>query len=105
MLFINKASLSFQLPFSEIYYFETSPKNHKLKLVTKNKEIEFSGCLSEIENMDERLFRSHRSFVINPLNISQIDNQKNMVFFDRKKSCFISRDKLRDLRNILINYG
>ncbi|MBP2620353.1 LytTR family transcriptional regulator DNA-binding domain-containing protein [Streptococcus panodentis] len=87
----------FQVPFNEIYYFETSEVPHKLILYTKTQRLEFYGQLSEVVDHDKRLIRCHRSFVVNPGKISSIDKDKKMVFFPNGASCYVSRYKMKGL--------
>lgn len=70
----------FWVPFSEILYFETLPQPHKIVLVTLKQRIEFYGNLAEIETMDSRLYRCHKSFVVNLKSIVVIDRAKIYLF-------------------------
>jgi silA len=99
-LFENSKS-DFQVPFNEIYYFETSEVPHRLVLYTKKERIEFYGQLSEITKQDKRLYRCHRSYVVNPANISQLDKIENIAYFPNGASCYVSRLKMKGLRTVL----
>ncbi|MTB64140.1 response regulator [Streptococcus sp. zg-86] len=88
---------NFQVPFSDILYFETSPTAHKVILTTKKGHMEFYGKLSEIAKSDNRLYQAHRSYVVNPRNIVSIDRTKFTVYFENEESCFVSRLKLKGL--------
>lgn len=93
-----KNSLSvFQIPFKNILFFETSDIVHKIKLHTITEKIEFYSSLKQIEKVDKRLFRCHKSFIINPQNVKQIDKTNNLVIFDNGENCFISKLKIKDL--------
>lgn len=97
----ENAQSSIQVPFNEIYYFETSEMPHKLILYTKRERLEFYGQLSEIAKKDKRLYRCHRSYVVNPANISRIEKQENLAYFPNGSSCYISRMKMKGLLEIL----
>ncbi len=86
-----------QVPFSDILYFETAPTVHKVLLTTKNGTMEFYGKVSEIAKSDDRLYQSHRAYVVNPANIIELDRKANMVLFENDESCFVSRMKLKGL--------
>lgn len=86
-----------QVPFSDILYFETSPTVHKVILTTKTGTLEFYGKVSEIAKSDERLYQSHRAFVVNPANITKLDRKHNLVHFENGESCLVSRMKLKGL--------
>ncbi|MGT2865485.1 LytTR family transcriptional regulator DNA-binding domain-containing protein [Streptococcus fryi] len=82
-----------QVPFSDILYFETSSTIHKVSLKTKTGQMEFYGKVSDIAKADERLYQAHRSYVVNPLNITKIDRTNHIAYFETGDSCFISRLK------------
>lgn len=88
--FENKYT-SFQIPFSDIYYFETTETNHKVRLISRNKVIEFNANLKDIEIMDQRFFRCHRSFVVNTENISYVDKTAKKILFPNDNECAVSR--------------
>ncbi|ASA22379.1 response regulator transcription factor [Paenibacillus donghaensis] len=88
--FENKYT-SFQLPFSDILYFETMEIAHKIRLITKSKVLDFYAELNEIADYDERLFRCHRAFVVNLANIRSIDKKNKLIMFDHNESCPVSR--------------
>lgn len=86
-----------QVPFADILYFETSPTIHKVVLTTKSGHMEFYGKVSDIAKADDRLYQSHRSFVVNPENIVEVDRPNGIVYFENGESCFVSKLKLRGL--------
>lgn len=88
--FENKYT-SFQIPFSDILYFETMEIAHKIRLITKSKVLDFYAELNEIAGYDERLFRCHRAFVVNLANIRSVDKKNKLVLFDNDESCSVSR--------------
>ncbi|MGM0123560.1 two-component system, LytTR family, response regulator AgrA [Enterococcus sp. AZ194] len=93
-IFENKHS-HFQIPFSNILYFETSSISHKIRLIGKTKIIEFYATLDEIEQLDSRFFKCHRSFVINLSNVESINRSENIVAFENNHTCLISRRKVK----------
>lgn len=86
-----------QVPFNNILFFETSPTIHKVILHTKEERMEFYASISEVERADERLYRCHRSFIVNPENILKINKEEKMAMFDNNIGCPISRTKYRGL--------
>ncbi|MGT2929222.1 LytTR family transcriptional regulator DNA-binding domain-containing protein [Streptococcus dentasini] len=93
----ESAQARVQLPFKDIYYFATSPTPHKVMLMTKSERLEFYGNLSEIAEVDSRLFSCHRSFLVNLDNISRVDKAELLAFFENGDSCPVSRLKLKSL--------
>lgn len=99
-VFKNQHS-DFQIPFSEILYFETTEITHKIRLVQKNKFSEFYANLNEIENIDKRLYKAHRSYVVNLSNIEKIDRANKLIYFVDGKTCLLSRTKISSLQRRL----
>lgn len=96
--FYLETSLSqIQVPFKKILYFETSPTVHKVILHTVDERLEFYAAISEIEKKDSRLYRSHKSFVVNPANITRVDKISKILYFPNGDSCLVSRTKLKGL--------
>lgn len=94
-VFENKYT-KFQIPFSDIYYFETSDVPHKIKLVTKTKTIDFYGKLTDVVKCDDRLMRCHKSFVVNLNNVKRIDKKEKLLYFKEDVSYFVSRRLLNE---------
>lgn len=86
-----------QVPFADLLYIETSTIPHKLVLYSTRERVEFYGQLSEIIEQDSRLFQCHRSFVVNPYNISSIDKEERLAYMKNGSSCIVSRLKIRTL--------
>ncbi len=86
-----------QVPFHKILYFETSSTVHKVILHTKDERIEFYARLSQIVKADERLFKCHKSFVVNPENITKIDKEKGIVYFETNDTCLVAKLKQKKL--------
>ena len=86
-----------QVPFKDILYFETSPTVHKVILHSKTGQTEFYGKVSEIAKVDERLYQSHRAYVVNPENIIKIDKKSYSVYFEDDEECLVSRGKWKGL--------
>ncbi len=90
-----------QVPFNKILYVETSPTIHKVILHTQDERLEFYASIADIEKADPRLYRCHRSFVVNPQNITKIDKEDKKAFFENGDNCLISRTKYRGLLEAL----
>lgn len=83
-----------QYPFEEIYYIETSPRPHRVILYTKTERMEFTASLTDILQQEKRLVQCHRSFAINPRNVTKTDIQAKLVYFPNGGSCLVSRKKI-----------
>ncbi len=95
-VFKNQHS-DFQVPFADILFFETTEITHKIRLITKNKHTEFYANLQEIEALDQRFYRCHRSYVLNVANVQSVDRANKMVSFDTEEQCMIARNKVKIL--------
>lgn len=77
--------------YSDILFFETSDKIHRIKLHAKNRQLEFYGSLKNIEEeLDGRFVRSHKSFIVNRDNIAEIDKTQKLVTMVNQETCYIS---------------
>ncbi|MER2109202.1 MAG: LytTR family DNA-binding domain-containing protein [Solibacillus sp.] len=85
------------IPYENIYYFETSKNIHKIILSEKNGIYEFYGKMKEIEHIHATFFRCHKSFVINLQYVVQIDKKEKYVELINGIKCPIS---IRALRNV-----
>lgn len=88
--------------YSDILYFETAPAVHRVILHTKNERVEFYATIAEIAKSDKRLFKCHRSFIINVDNVVRFDKATRSVYFETGESCLVSRDKIKPLLNEMI---
>lgn len=94
---IENVKTVIQVPFHDILYLETSDIVHKVILYTKEEQIEFYGSLSQIEKSDPRLFKCHKSFLVNPENIIKLDKSTGTVYFENGGVCYVSKLKLKKL--------
>lgn len=97
----HTAQAHFQIPFQDILYFETLSGSRQIVLVAKHKRIAFNGKMQDIENMDNRFFRSHRGFIVKIDNIEKIDKRNKVVVVRNHATCLISRRKIKALELLL----
>ena len=60
-------------------------------LHTTEEQIEFYGQLSKIVKQDCRLYKCHKSFVVNPENIVRLDKELGIIYFENGESCLVSK--------------
>ncbi|ARB07110.1 response regulator [Clostridioides phage phiSemix9P1] len=84
-----------RIPFSNIIYFETCTIPHKIKLVTREHEIELYRSLKSIVDLDQRLFRIHKSFIINKEHILSMNVKEKYVKMSNGDKCPISDKTLQ----------
>lgn len=86
-----------QVPFKDILYIETSSRPHRLVLYTHRGRTEFTANLSDILKKEKRFYQCHRSFVVNPANVHQVDKVNHILHFQNGATCLISRAKIKGL--------
>ncbi len=94
---VDTKKATIQVPFHKILYFETSPTVHKVILHTTEEQIEFYGQLSKIVKQDCRLYKCHKSFVVNPENIVRLDKELGVIYFENGESCLVSKAKQKEI--------
>lgn len=82
----------------DILFFETSSTIHKIILHAKDRQIEFSGTMKELERaLDSSFVRCHRSFLVNRNNIKEVDAKNRILYFEGGESCLGSTRMMKDL--------
>lgn len=100
----DNAQSYFVVPFRDILFFETTETSRKIQLVAKNRTIHFSATLDELTALDDRLFKCHRSYVLNVMNIQSIDKKQRLIHFPDDMTCLIARRKVAELIRHIRNY-
>ncbi len=90
-----------RVPYSDILYFETSPAVHRVILHTKDDRIEFYATIAEVAKSDKRLFKCHRSFIINVDNVIRFDKATRSAYFETGDSCLVAREKVKPLLSMM----
>lgn len=84
--------------YNDIFFFETSDNIHKIILHAKERQIEFSGTMKDLENiLDENFVRCHRSFLVNRKNIQEVDTKNRILCFKNGETCLISTRMMKRL--------
>lgn len=86
-----------QVPFKDILYIETSSRPHRLVLYTHRGRTEFTANLLDILKKEKRFYQCHRSFVVNPANVHQVDKVNHILHFQNGVTCLVSRSKIKGL--------
>lgn len=94
---LHTAHLDSRIPFHELLYIETSGRSHHIVIYTTTETIELTTSLEEIHQQEPRLFRCHRSILVNPNNIQSINRKEKQAYFITGETCPIARGKLKEL--------
>ena len=90
----RKISVDYQ----DILFFETSSNIHKVVLHAKDRQIEFSGTMKDLENtLDNSFVRCHRSFLANRNNIKEVDTKNRIIYFINGESCLMSTRMMKGI--------
>ena len=100
-IFENRFS-RIRLSYDEIYFVETSETVHKLILHGKYDYMEFYGTIAEIAEKTD-LVRCHRSFAINPQNMTRVDKVEGLVYFPNGEQCSVSKKNLKKITQLMSN--
>lgn len=80
------------IPVSDIYFFETSGRTHRIILHAENELMDFIGKLQEIEDdLATGFVRTHRSFLVNVDKIKELNMKRNEIVMDNGQVCLMSR--------------
>lgn len=88
--------------FSDIIFFETHGDSKEVVLYTAYDRVQTNLTLKSIAAMDERLWRCHRSFLINRDYIKYVDYKEAKVFLKNGDSCDISRREMKKYKESYI---
>lgn len=98
----------YQINCESILYIEKNLNNNYITIVTKNDKIIFKSSINHAAdylNNDPRFMKTHRSCIVNLLNIETYDYVSNIIKFNNKVSIdYISREKKKELKERLLNY-
>ena len=84
--------------YNDILFFETSSNIHKVILHAKDRQIEFSSTIKELEKiLDDTFVRCHRSFLVNKNNIQEIDTKNRIIYFVNGETCLMSTRMMKSI--------
>ena len=99
-LLVENAYTTIKIPFQTVEYVMTD-EPHRLKLITTHQLIQFYGTLKEIEQLDSRLIRCHKSFLVNKAHLQAIDLKTQQLILKSGKSIPVSRRMIKPIKALL----
>ncbi|GKX67100.1 LytR/AlgR family response regulator transcription factor [Inconstantimicrobium mannanitabidum] len=82
----------------EILFFETSSKEHKIRVHTETGHSEFYGSLKEIETkVSSAYYKPHRSYLVNTKKIRSIDKDNLIIEMVNGETCYVAQRYLKGL--------
>ena len=80
------------IPLSEICFFETTARTHRILLHGLYEQVDFLGTLQELEaQLDGRFIRVHRAYLVNPSMITEVDLKRSELHMKNGEICLFSR--------------
>lgn len=95
---INVDARAINVKLSDILFVETAEAAHKIRIHEENRQIEFYGKLSDIqEKLGSNFYRSHKSYIVNRGKIKEIDRKNNRIILVNGDECYVSFRYIRGL--------
>lgn len=97
----------FHVLYDSILYIEKNLNDNYVTIETKQDSITIKGCINSITDYligDPRFMKTHRSCIVNLLNVKSYDITNNVIKFENKSTDLISRDKKKELKERLCEY-
>lgn len=98
-IWIKNGPVDVKLYVDEIFYFESSPTPHKLIVYLDNRRIEYIGKIKEVESMYEVFCRCHQSYVVNLMNVKEINKKERVITMANGAKCLVSTRHLKKVVN------
>lgn len=99
-LLIENAYTTIKVPFQSVEYVMTD-EPHRLQLVTEAQLIQFYGTLKEIEQLEPRLVRCHKSYLVNQHKLQSIDVKLQQLVLKSGKAIPVSRRLMKPIRALI----
>jgi two-component system, LytTR family, response regulator AgrA len=90
------------IAYEDILFFESSHTPHKIILYTIDRELEFYGSVKDLENLEEGLFRCHKSFVVNINQIREVNKSERILFLEDGSKIPVAIRALKRLKELLV---
>lgn len=98
-------SNTIKIDFMNINFFESNAGNSHSSILNtaNNQQRQLNYNLREIEKIDSRFFRAHRSYLINPRQVKQVDAHRGLIYFNNGSSCPVSKLHVHELLKLITN--
>lgn len=82
----------------DILFFETTGKDHRIRVHAINEQFEFYGSMKDIEKqVSNDYYKTHRSYLVNTKKIKAIDKKKSTIEMVNGEICYVSRLNMKGL--------
>ncbi|MBB1078734.1 response regulator transcription factor [Limosilactobacillus sp. STM2_1] len=92
-----------KIDFMNINYFESNSSNSHSSILNtvNNQQRQLNHNLRDIEKMDHRFFRAHRSYLVNLRQIDHVDPRKGIIYFYNGETCPVSKLHIRHILKLI----
>ena len=87
--------------YDEIMFIEASDIPHRLLLHMDNAQMDYYGTLKEVQQAIPEFYRCHKSVVVNPKNIKEINKQTKEAEMVNGEYCLVSARAMKGLLKLL----
>jgi len=95
---VKTDSLVTNVPYNDILFFESHPRvDERILLHTKTGKFDFRGTLKNVENLAPEFFRCHKSYIVNPENIVNLNKAERVAAFANGQEVLVAKDKVSAL--------
>lgn len=86
---------------NELIFVESSGQSHKIILHSLKQNDEFYANIADLAKKYPKLYRCHRSYLINPDNVSCYNPKAKQVSFINGDSCAIASRRVSDFKKLM----
>ena len=97
-----------RIPYNDILFIEKNKIDDYLYIETVNDSFKYRNSISKIEDLlqnDKRFFKTHRSCIVNIFKVTKIDSSLPAIYFGKKYTSCLSRDKRKELEKLCLLDG
>jgi len=89
-------------PYEDIMFIESAETPHKLVLHLENGQLEYYGTLRDVEEVNPDFYRCHKSVIVNPKKIKEVDKSTKEAEMINGEYCLISARAMKGLMQIMV---
>lgn len=106
-IMLKQNKMIYKIPYQDILYIEKEPNSKISNIHCKTEVLSFYISLNKLKTMlDNSFLQTHRSFIVNTNNISQINLEEGLIRFNNnEQKHLISRYYKKELKNITTKQG
>ena len=93
----------YRIPCRDILYIEKVSNDNISAIHTSERVYQIRKSIKQIEGelFDIAFFKTHRSCIVNMRNVTHVDFEKGLIFFNNKSISLISRSRKRLFKEML----